>query len=296
MNNEELYACAKRHRECVEVLLSAIEEISTALQNQQTAEWQRTMDEERSRLLANNAKLRGELAKATKRIVRLERKVTNYSDIIREYRDRFEDTASNLGERCSQIKHLSEENRRLMAELDAAKRQNPRTSVIIPTDKHQPETPKTTRDMEDFEIAADQRVVADPKAGDVITRFTNEAARSPFIRRIVDVFGAHELKPEDFHLHDELAIPYVVYGNGVAGTFDSGKMLEAWIMADPKKRVPRHFGYKRGGKVVSTKGNSPDFWRLAYQVDSNQMLFFLAQEYRDVIEAFCSWYNKKVMP
>ena len=290
MNNEELYACAKRHRECVEVLLSAIEEIATVQPNKPTAECQRTMDDERSQLLANNEKLRGELAKATKRIARLERKVTNYIGIIREYRDRFEDTASNLGERCSQIKHLAEENKRLMLELDAAKRQDSRVSVIIPTDKHQPEMPKTIRAMEGFEIAAD------PKAGDVITRFTNEAARSPFIRRIEDMFGSRELKPEDFHLHDELAIPYVVYGNGVAGTFDVAKMLEAWIMADPKKRVPRHFGYKRGGKVVSTKGNSPNFWRLAYQVDADQMLFFLAQEYRDVIEAFCSWYNKKVMP
>lgn len=296
MNNEELYACAKRHRECVEVLLSAIEEIATAQPNKPTIGRQGQMDENRSRLLANNEELRGELAKATKRIARLERNVTNYIDIIREYRDRFEDTVSNLGERCSQIKYLAEENKRLMSELDAAKRQNSRMSVIIPTDKHQPGMPKTIRDGEDFGITEDSKAVVDPKAADVIMRFTNEANKSPFIKRIGDVFGARELKPEDFHLHDELAIPYVVYGNGVAGTFDSGKMLEAWIMADPKKRVPRHFGYKRGGKVVSTKGNSPDFWRLAYQVDSNQMLFFLAQEYRDVIEAFCSWYNKKVMP
>jgi len=290
MESEDLYWCAKQHRQCIDVLLTAIDEIREVPKDL----FQKATVEE----VAHNEtvdSLRKECDRLVKNEARLKRTIANLHDVIRTYQKQHAETAENLGVRCSQINHLAKENRELKNTIEALRSSSiPRhepVSVIIPTADPKRgvqaplhrglELPKTGKEMENLGISAS------PEAVNEIAKVVKKSA---FKERIREVFENGAVIPFNFVIHSEFAIPYVTFGDGTQSQGIT-EILSDWVMADPKHRMPHNFDYQRGGHLVATNGDSPSYWRLAYQFGDSQMMFFLASEYQEVINRFCDWYN-----
>ena len=109
-------------------------------------------------------------------------------------------------------------------------------------------------------------------------------------RNVFRMSAKAELDRYGIIVHDETAIPYVTAGGG-GDVRKVMQMLSDWVMTDPMSRVPRSIGHD-AGRLVVVSGGHPSRCRLAYRFCESQMLFLVAEEYREVIDSFAAWCNE----
>lgn len=109
-------------------------------------------------------------------------------------------------------------------------------------------------------------------------------------RKVFRMNAKAELDRHGIIVHDETAIPYVTAGGG-GDVRKVMQMLSDWVMTNPMSRMPRSIGHD-AGRLVVVSGGHPSHCRLAYQFCESQMLFLVAEEYREVIDSFAAWCNE----
>lgn len=133
---------------------------------------------------------------------------------------------------------------------------------------------------------------------DTSARFSNRCSQIDHLakenrelkRKVFKMSAKAEIDRHGIIVHDETAIPYVTAGSG-GDVRKVMQMLSDWVMTDPMSRVPRGIGHD-AGRLVVVSGGHPSRCRLAYRFCESQMLFLVADEYREVIDSFAAWCNE----